>query len=229
MDQMGALLAGWWILTHEGLPGDDGAREGVGMAKDFIRPAEDVAEDGGPQRAIRHLMSYLVQYDGTTRHEQVGALIREWFDPQQNLTDVSSRYEALGRNGIRPIRPCDRVFEFVDPPPPPAGQRYAPREFRGWRRRPDITPLKAGEDCLCKNCVGRYRDPIPRLSDGGGVWLLPNVVSGHFRGIHGLEGDRWKMELLRDICAKSKGNVRIGGVSGKAIWLPREAIDDGGG
>jgi hypothetical protein len=34
------------------------------------------------------------------------------------------------------------------------------------------------------------------------------------------------METLR-LGKRSQSNIRVGSVSAKAIWLPREAIDDG--
>jgi hypothetical protein len=227
MDQMGALLAGWWILTREGLPGEAGAREAVGMAEAFIRPASDTVEDSGPRRAVQHLLSQLIQFDGTTRQEQVGILLERTWEASDEHTDSQSDARVLARFGVRVVRPCKSVYEWRRPT---AGEPDFPADAKeagqlNWRPRPD---LASDRYCKCFNCRDRQMRPVPRLGDGGGVWLMPVALKPLFRGVHGLEGDRWQTEILR-LGTRSRTSVRVGGVVGKAIWLPREAIDDGGG
>ena len=228
MDQMGALLAGWWILTHEGLPGDRGAKTGVGLAKDFIRPASEAAEESGPRRAISHLMAYLLQYDGTTRQEQIGTMIARCFEDSGELSDEKTDARALGRHGLRPIRPCKTYFQWGHY----RTSEASTETILGWFERPDAPVEPLDNPCRCENCRERGMRQVPRIPDdsgrAGGVWLLPVAIRPLFKGVAGLDGDRWQMALLRTICQRSKVAVRVGGVSGKAIWLPREAIDDGG-
>jgi hypothetical protein len=87
--------------------------------------------------------------------------------------------------------------------------------------RSGIRPIRAWE------LVGDQRRPIPRGGDGDGLWFLPTPVRGLFRESAWESGDRWAMELRRlpSASGPSKMNVRIGGVSGKAIWIGRDDID----
>lgn len=106
MDQMAAILAGWWIMTEDGVPNARDARVGVTAVQDFVRVAEDVAEDSGPRRVVEMLMSARVQYDGSTRQEQIGALLERAFERNISGYDVDSvqrANECLGRYGIRVI------------------------------------------------------------------------------------------------------------------------------
>lgn len=226
MDQMGALLAGWWILTREGLPGEAGAREAVGLASEYIRPADEIADDSGPRRAIAHLLSQLIQYDGTTRQEQVGTMVERAMEPSEETGDPGQDHRVLGRHGIRVVRPCLRVYEWFTPLPPRPEERFAPTETAGWVFKKDAAPLGPDEECRCGNCREYKGARTPRLSDKGGLWLLPVAMQSLFRGAHGLDGDRWQTEILR-LGVRSKSVVRVGGVAGKAIWLPREAVEDG--
>lgn len=185
MDQMSAILAGWWIMTEDGIPDARQARTGVIAIRDFVRVAEDVADDSGPRRVMEALLSARVQYDGTTRQEQVGALLTRVFarnDAHHDASDARSAEEALARYGVRVV---------------------------------------------CANDIQDRRGyPVPRLGDGDGIWLMPSVVRGLFHGGR-YEGDRWRTELLRlpTSAGPSKFNVRIGGVSGKPIWIGRGDID----
>ena len=48
MDQLGAILAGYWILVRDGLPSDEDATD---IAKDieaFIRGADEMEQDDAP-------------------------------------------------------------------------------------------------------------------------------------------------------------------------------------
>ncbi len=112
IDQMSAILAGWWIMTEDGVPDARQARIGVVAIRDFVRIAEDVAEDSAPRRVIEALLSARVQYDGTTRQEQVGTLISRAFarnDATHDSGDVRTAEECLGRYGIRVI--CARDLQ----------------------------------------------------------------------------------------------------------------------
>jgi hypothetical protein len=144
-------------------------------------------EESVPRRVIRALMSSLVQFDGTTRHDQVGTLISRVFaghDATHDGGEIRNAEDCLGRYGIRVIRASD-----------------------------------------LQDKTGR---PVPRLGDGGGVWLMPAVVKALFqRGPY--DGDIWRTELLRlpTAAGPSKSAVRVGGVGGKPIWIGRADIDPG--
>lgn len=226
-DQFGALLAGWWVLTREGLPDEAGVAEAIGLASEFVQPSDVVAEESSPRRAIRHLLAHTVQYDGTTRTEQIGTLLRRYFAVSENgdPDHRSSALAALEKHGLRPILPCLRLYEFLDPGDV---RRDAPEPRRGWWAREEPEMLAPDALCYCPSCRDRQGRRVPRLGDRGGVWLLPVAVGPLFRGVRGLEGDRWRMELLREICRPSAAPLRVGGVTGRALWLPRDEIDDGG-
>lgn len=87
--------------------------------------------------------------------------------------------------------------------------------------RAGIRPIRAWE------LISDQRRPVPRGGDGDGLWFLKTPVRGLFRETPWEGGDRWEMELRRlpSASGPSKMNVRIGGVSGKAIWVGREDID----
>ena len=226
MDQMGALLAGWWILTRDGAPTSRDAIEGVGAIMAFVRTAEDVATESGPRRAISYLLSQRVQYDGTTRQDQIAALLERAFDGGD---DQDGAVRALQSHGLRPILPCLRKWRWMSPDESSARKQKAPSM---WIRDPGlpIGPVDErghpADRCVCINCVDRQRRPVPRVSDSGGVWLMPQSVSPLFRGQRGLEDGRWAIEILRLPSAlRAKKAVMVNGVVGKAIWIPREDID----
>ncbi|MGE4044477.1 MAG: ATP-binding protein [Acetobacteraceae bacterium] len=214
-DQYGHILAGWWVLAQEGVPGEAGGREGVAAISAYIRTAEDVKEDNGGRRAVQYLLSRVIQWDGTTRQEQVGELIGQVMAASTDPADSMQYGQALARRGLRAVRPCHRHYDWL--PLYPDGPK-------GWVRLPPPPP--SVEMCKCQSCSDRQGRPVPRMSDDGGLWVMPVAVRAFFDGQRGLEGSRWEMELLRLPNAhRSRKTVRVGGVQGKAIWLPREAVD----
>ena len=139
MDQAGALIAGWWVLTQEGLPDARGVREGIGALDGFVRLAADVAADDRPRRMVHHLMASLVQMHRSTDRETVGRLVEIGFgnDPEQQPHWAR---ELLGRYGIRVIRAAE---------PPDHMGRPAPRLGEGdglWfaNQNPELRKLFAG-------------------------------------------------------------------------------------
>ena len=121
-DQMSAILAGWWCLTADGLPTERDARAGVAQIAAFVRLASDVAEDDGPRRVVQHLLAQQLQYDGSTRREQVGTLLERAFRPDAGGEPDQERRiarETLERNGIRAISAID---DKVDRPAPRLSQ-----------------------------------------------------------------------------------------------------------
>ncbi len=103
MDQLGALIAGWWILTHEGLPDARAQAEGVGALDGFVRRADDVMAEDRPQRAVQHLMASTVELSRSSDKETIGRMLEiAWGDPL-SLRDPVAAAEVLQRYGIRPI------------------------------------------------------------------------------------------------------------------------------
>lgn len=215
MDQFGAVLAGWWILTNEGLPGEDGVREGVAAIAAFIRTAAEVKEESAGLHAVQIIMSEVIEYDSTTRREQVAELIDKIMAPSTELTDAHPHAPAMARKGMRVVRPCFQHFGW--------GPVY-PGGPDGWSRLVDPPQRQAGL-CECLACRAPKRQNVPRLSDDGGLWLMPETVAKFFAGKRGLEGDRWQMELRRLTGVhKSRTTIKIGGAPGKPIWLPRALL-----
>lgn len=181
MDQMSALLAGHRILVADTVPTAAQALIDIAAIRDFIRVAEDIADDDGPRRVAQHLLAQRIQFDGTTRQTQVGEmLIRAWgpggaSSPEYGA-EVERAIDVLGRYGIRPIRGDD--------------------------------PART-----------------PRMADGDGMWIMAAVARALFHNTR-WDGDRWRVELLRLPHSRPapRFNVRVGGVTGKCIWLSRADV-----
>ncbi|MFT9384432.1 MAG: ATP-binding protein [Acetobacter orientalis] len=114
MDQLGALLAGWHVLTADGVPNDQQAKNGVEAIKDFIRDREDVISQDAPMQMISHLLSITVQVQRSTNRKSIGELIKrvltnsvsaaageDNFDPEIGR---NAAQEVLSQHGIRVIR-----------------------------------------------------------------------------------------------------------------------------
>jgi hypothetical protein len=107
MDQVGALLAGWFVLTHEGRPTERDCKEGVAALAAFVSGADEVMLEDAPQRMVRHLVSSMVQLSRSTDRMQIGALIARVLEtPSMIETDISAvlARNVLANHGIRVIR-----------------------------------------------------------------------------------------------------------------------------
>ncbi len=183
MDQIGAILATWWVLAEDGVPTEAQALDGVGAIGAFIRGAAAVALEDGPRRMVQHLAGRTIQRDRSTDLEQVGVLVRETFEAATD-SEADPTRRLLMRSGIRVIRATD---------------------------------LK-----------DKQQRPVPRGADGDGIWFGRTV--NELRALFGgtvWDGDRWTYEMLRHPSAVEwrHKNVRIGGVSGPAIWISRADWD----
>jgi hypothetical protein len=179
MDQAGAILAAWWVLTADGLPSQSAADDAVRAIAAFLRGAEEVAEDDGPRRVVRFLASSLVQRDRSTDIEQIGVLVAKAFRNHGEAREGPQR--LLERFGIRVVQESD--------------------------------------------ALGTNGKPIPRGDLGAGLWLSKSAepLKDKFRGSP-YEGERWVFELARlPGAVESRKSVRVGGVSGPAIWVPQGA------
>ncbi len=119
MDQLGAILAGWWVLVRDGDPQARGALEGVAGLADFTRTTDIVAEDSNARRLVQYLMTKAVQLDRSTAREPIGNLILRVIAGnvigEDYATGVDTAKRALGAHGIRVIR----LEENPDPRIPP--------------------------------------------------------------------------------------------------------------
>ncbi len=108
MDQLGAVLAGHWMLTEDGVPSSLVADGMVSAISAYIGTAEAVAADDGPRRVLHHLLSSLVPRNRSTELAQIGMLMQEAFAPDMGI-DGDSRVaaEILARYGIRVVRETD--------------------------------------------------------------------------------------------------------------------------
>ena len=110
MDQLGAILAGWWILTHEAVPDSRGAREGILALNGLVRTTDVVAEEGNARRLVRYLLSFTVQLDRTTDRESIATLIGICLNASKSDQEVERHVgvdlcrRVLLRHGIRVIR-----------------------------------------------------------------------------------------------------------------------------
>lgn len=99
MDQAGAILAGWWVLTEDGVPDARQAKGGVLVIAEYVRSAVDVSEDDGSRRMLDHMLSSLVPLERSSDHESIGTLIRRAFLSYDLERDIARK--ILVRYGIR--------------------------------------------------------------------------------------------------------------------------------
>ncbi len=107
MDQLGAILAAWWVLVADGVP-EPAAADGTVLAiAGYVRGADQVAEDDGPRAVVRFLSSSLVQRDRSTDVEQIGVLVEAAFANTGEAREAPQR--LLERNGIRVVKVSDAL------------------------------------------------------------------------------------------------------------------------
>jgi hypothetical protein len=202
MDQLGSLLAGWWVLTAEGVPDARGVREGIAAIEGFVSRAELVQADSRPRRMLQHLLSSFITLHRSTEREPIGKLLEIAFGKDAaNLRTPDSAADLLAGYGIRVVRPC-----LAQPPP---------------------APLKS--DCWCETCRDFMRRPVPRKSNGAGAWFANHhpELQKLFPPSSPFEGQRWAAEMKRLPGAEASDNsIRIGSTKARAVWLPAESIWD---
>jgi hypothetical protein len=110
MDQMGAILAGWWILTHEGLPDARGLSTGILALAGLVRTADVVRQEGNSRRLAQYLLSYAVMLDRSTDREPIAGLMGTCLKASLPALEADRRISvevarhSLQRIGIRVIR-----------------------------------------------------------------------------------------------------------------------------
>lgn len=205
MDGKGALLAGWFVMTHEGLPDESDVAEGVAALGDFITTSWEADLDDGPRQVLKHILEHKVPLHRSTDTEPIGVLLTQAFaieslvDPDVDRRP-STAARVLGNNGIRPVRAC-----------------AVP---------PDKRPV---DQCRCPSCWDTATGkPVPRMSAADGLWISPTneELRKPFKETAFNEG-RWRQEIMRLPSAQaSKRAVRIGGAPGRAIWLDRADLHE---
>ena len=196
MDSKGALLAGWYVMTNDGLPMARDIREGIAALGTLLVTAVQAEEDGAPQQVIQHLMASHIQLHRSTDRKPVGEMMEAAFSDGMDDQDISNWAAAdqLGRYGIRVVRRCYYA----------GGQ--SPRD-----------------PCECANCLTKTRKRVPRPGQGAGVWVATRypALDALFMGSDYAER-KWLTALARARDALPSGkSIRIGpGYSGHAIWLP---------
>lgn len=120
MDQLGAILATWWVLVEDGVPDEIRALDGVHAIGEFVRGAEQVAQEDGPRRMLQHLAGSEVQLDRSTDRDLLGHLVERSFSDQLEDHAEGAR-RTLGRYGIRVVR-AEELTDRQGRPIPRAGQ-----------------------------------------------------------------------------------------------------------
>ncbi len=175
-DQNGALLAGWWILTREGVPGPRDAREGVLALGDLVRRGDEARAADRPARAVEHLLSSPVVLKRSTERETVATLLaRAWGSDTLQPPEVAREHLAL--YGIRPVRadeppgrrgPAPRLSEgdgaWFNPASPLLAALFRETPFDNRRWELDLLDLASAGRARRKIRIG---DAVP----SNAIWL----------------------------------------------------------
>lgn len=192
-DQVGALLAGWWLLCADAPPSARQAQEVAAMAAPFVRGGAAAREDASGRRAWQALASMQVMEARGVTRVPLGDLVVEAFaastDPA--AMDIAMRAgENLRRYGIRAeLLEAHGAIERVRDP-------WSDDEVRA---------MTGGTYPLRVAWFGRRHTELGRLFDrtdfAGEAW---------WRAMEALPGAR-----------RSMGNVRMGkAYSGGAFVIP---------
>lgn len=199
MDQIGAQLAGYWVVTRDGVPSAADAKQGVKRVEGYIVGAVDGALESAPRLVLAQMLSTRVHLSSSGQQLPIAELLaRAWenaFDADgQQVGRVAADFAAreLLHIGIRVVRVRDYEQVLAPPtpprPPPPRGERLDPIEgiWLGNRSAP-LLEIFAGTD-----------------------WA----------------GQRWRW-ALGGIAIPSPSAVRIGpGAPQRALWLSRAQIEN---
>ncbi|MFT8776276.1 MAG: ATP-binding protein [Gluconacetobacter liquefaciens] len=123
MDQLGALLSGWWVLTRDGIPTLREAETEAESLREYMRQSDEVVSQDAPTQMVNHLMSRVVQLNRSTERKPVRALIGHVLDDRPNqVPDVDAltkfnAVEILAQYGMRVIRPDDLKNKRGSPTP----------------------------------------------------------------------------------------------------------------
>jgi hypothetical protein len=128
MDQMGAILAGWWALVEDVAPTEREAINAVAAVTDFVSRADEIAEQTDGRQVAQHLASSRLEGDRSSEKWPAAEIcMRVWetkSDPETGEAVESfdpTWHERAGRNGLRVIRADDTASRFGRPPAPRGG------------------------------------------------------------------------------------------------------------
>ena len=115
MDQLGAILAGWWVLTADGVPDDREAITGAAAVAEFVMRAEEVADRSGARLVAEHLASSKLRRDRSTEEVPVAEMLTRASQIPRDVEtgeeiasfEIDAWHRDLERKGIRPIRASD--------------------------------------------------------------------------------------------------------------------------
>ena len=109
MDQLGAILAGFWVLTEDGVPGDREALNLVAAVREHVQDATEIAQHSAGRQVADHLATSRLEGDRSSEKWPVAEMcVSVWeaaTDPETGLrvNPVIWR-ERLGRNGLCAVR-----------------------------------------------------------------------------------------------------------------------------
>ena len=122
MDQVGALLASWWVLTEDGVPAPRDALAGVVAVTAYVRRADEVEQTGRAQMALMHLLSCRVQRNHTTDMVPVAELLEQALRaPDEFDAAYAEAAGHLARHGMRVVR-ADQETDRQGRPVPRMGR-----------------------------------------------------------------------------------------------------------
>ncbi|AHJ63238.1 Hypothetical protein GbCGDNIH3_7070 [Granulibacter bethesdensis] len=200
MDQYGALLAGWWILTQDRVPDERDGREGVAAIREFVRTAEDVAVDGPGHQVISRLMTWPVAMQHTTNRIPIGVLLAiALFNPPNGRVLKSNAYQHLLDIGIRTVRADETSKDKRGRPAPRMADCHGI-----WINLKSIEIEKAFKDTEFDD--GKWRIELGRLEsariktknvrigsyNGGALWISApelGLEEDEIENVHRAEGD----------------------------------------
>lgn len=123
LDQLGALLMAWWVLTEDGGPNERDVKIAVATIKEFTDCAAEVAAESSASLVLQHLLSYRITLDRSTEQAPVAELVAKVFQHSTALPEISvdAVKRDLGRYGIRVILKNQQVDGRGREVPRPSG------------------------------------------------------------------------------------------------------------
>ncbi|WP_460253138.1 ATP-binding protein [Acidiphilium sp. MT5] len=147
MDQLGAVLSGWWYLVEDKPPTVGAADSSVAAVAPFMRGADAMDAEDAPQAVLDVLFSSSVALDRSTDHASIARLIQRVLsaDPEDFGEQKVAR-RTLERYGLRVVsaealtarnRAVQRVTSgrglWVNPIAAPLAALFAKSNFQGQR------------------------------------------------------------------------------------------------
>jgi hypothetical protein len=147
MDQLGAVLAGWWYLVEDDPPTPNAADSSVAAIGNFIRGGAAMDAEDAPSEVLNVLFSSSVALDRSTDHAAIARLIQRILsaDPD-DFSDQKTAKRTLERYGLRVVsaetltarnRPVQRVTAgaglWINPTAQPLIGLFAKTNFPGQR------------------------------------------------------------------------------------------------